>query len=170
MNYDTGIDLEKSTAFLHERCNQGDIVARAFWEHRRNWALGAKQSLDKLPAMIVHCLCISGEPIATYRDWKENLATDFRMFHIETALADLIETHWISERKMGKMGKWWQINCDFLAVAEHLLQSIHTYDKGDVDPWKIPIWGPWWTDVADYTNLPFAAIVKGSEPHSETLA
>ena len=164
MNYDTGIDLEKSTAFLQAKYDQSDIVARAFWEHRRNWGRGAKASLDKLPAMIVHCLLISGEPIATYRDWKDNLAVDFKMYHIETALADLIETRWISERKMGKRGKWWQINCDFIAVAEHLAQSIHTYDKGEIDTWEVPIWGKWWTDIADYTNLPFAEIVKGNGP------
>ena len=160
MNYDTGINLERSTSFLQAKCDQSDPLTLAFWQYRRAWAQGARQQLTNPRTMIVHCLCISSVPIATYRQWKENLAVDFNMHTIEKALESLHKDRWITVRQMGKRGKWWQVNCDLIALADHFAQSVyHTAEKQGLHPWETPIWGPWWDKDADFANLPFTEII-----------
>lgn len=157
MNYDTGVNLEKSTAFLQSKRQQGDERIRKFWGYRQDWAQQS-QELGNPRAMIVHCLCISSQPIATYREWKENLAVDFNMRSIEVALEGLHKDRWISVRPMGKKGKWWQINCDLVALAEHMAQSIYDDNKG-INAWETPLWGEWWQKDADFSNLPFIQLI-----------
>ena len=158
MRYDTGVNLEKSTAFLQSKCENSNEVTRRFWEYRREWALEAANRFGNPRGIIVHCLCISSEPIATYREWKDNLAVDFNMHSIEKALESLHKDRWITVRAMGKRGKWWQVNCDLVALSEHFAQSVWNHNKG-VNAWETPIWGPWWDKDADFTNLPLKELI-----------
>lgn len=160
MNYDTGVNLERSTSFLQAKCDQHNPLVRVFWRYRWDWARMAREQLTNPRAMIVHCLCISSEPIATYRQWKENLAVDFNMNSIEKALEGLRRDRWITVRQMGKRGKWWQVNCDLIALADHFAQSVYnTVEKGGLQSWETPIWGPWWENDADFADLPFREII-----------
>ena len=164
MNYDTGVNLENSIKFLENKAVEGREIDRCFWKYRLEYA---KQAIDcglgNPRAMIVHCLCISRKPIATYTMWHQNLAVKFPRSTVLTALDTLIRDRWITSRPMGKLGKWWQLNCDLVGISEHMALAVYEKYESKETGLDAPIWGQWWLENADFMNLPFFELTGSDE-------